>query len=52
MSPPLRKAEWLHNGVGRTPARPFFLVQKEDEVLASKEAGVFVAKELQRIVKG
>jgi len=42
----------LHFGEGRLPARPFFMLQKEDEGAASKEAGVYVAKELQRIVKG
>ena len=51
MSPPLRKAEWLHYGAGKTPARPFFYLQKEDDTIASREVGVFVSKKLQRILK-
>lgn len=48
---PLRKGEWLHFGVGKTPARPFFYLQKEDEAIADREVGVFISKELQRIFK-
>ena len=47
----LRKGEWLHFGVGKLPARPFFYLQKEDEAKADREVGVFVSKKLQRILK-
>jgi phage gpG-like protein len=47
----LRKGEWLHFGVGKTPARPFFYLQKEDDGIAEREVGVFISKKLLRIVK-
>lgn len=51
MSPFLAKAELLHFGHGKLPARPFFYLQKEDDAAAERETGVFISKELQRICK-
>lgn len=51
MSPFLAKAEILHYGRGRVPARPFFYLQEEDDGKASIETGIFISKEIQRICK-
>lgn len=46
----LNKAEVLHFGNGRVPARPFFFLPSDDYVLVEKETFDYVNKKLEEIV--